>query len=176
MRRFDIPFSCQSPEIDESAQNDESPLDLVKRLAYQKAQIISRKNPQAIVVGSDQLAVFEGRVIGKPGNFDSAQRQLAAFSGRVVEFLTAVSVQRCQNVFAEIHVDITRVSFRTLRHEEIVRYLEKEKPFDCVGAFKAESMGIVLFDKILSEDPTALIGLPLIRTAEILRRAGLQLP
>lgn len=176
LQRFGIPFDCFSPEIDETAQDNESPYDLVARLAAQKAGIVSRQHPQAVVIGSDQMAVFDGRLIGKPGNHRAALEQLTSISGEVVEFLTAVSVQSRESGFAEQYTDCTRVCFRTLQQEEIERYLEAEKPFDCAGAFKAESMGMVLFERIISDDPTALIGLPLIRTAAMLRRAGLQLP
>ena len=176
LQRLGIPFTCQSPEIDETSHNGESPSGLVERLAAGKAETASHKHPQAVVIGSDQLAVFNGRIIGKPGTYEAAQQQLEAFSGQIVEFLTAVSVQCQASGFAEQHTDRTRVSFRSLQADEIERYLEKEKPFDCAGAFKAESLGITLFEHISSEDPTALVGLPLIRTAEMLRRAGFQLP
>lgn len=176
LNRLGIPFECQSPEIDESPLEFESPYELVGRLAREKAASIAREHPHAVVIGSDQLAVSNGHIIGKPGNHAAAFKQLASFSGQVVEFLTAVSVQKTDNDFSELHVDTTRVCFRTLEDAEIDRYLEKEKPFDCAGAFKAESLGIVLFERILSEDPTAIIGLPLIHTAAMLRRAGLALP
>lgn len=176
LQRLGIPFDCQAPEIDETAQSGERPIDLAERLAAQKAASVSIRNPQALVIGSDQLAVFNGQVIGKPGNYPAALEQLQSFSGQVVEFLTAVTVQCSENSFAESYIDSTLVRFRALEREEIERYLEKEKPFDCAGAFKAESLGIVLFESISSEDPTALIGLPLIHTVAMLRRAGLQLP
>ena len=176
LRRFDIPFECEVPNIDETPGISEQPIDLVTRLAVKKAAFVSRANPQAIVIGSDQVAVFENRIIGKPGSFETATRQLSSFSGRDVDFLTAVSVQCNSSGFSEQHIDTTRVSFRRLQADEIKRYLEAEKPFDCAGAFKAESLGIVLFERVTSEDPTALIGLPLIRTAAMLRRAGLTLP
>ncbi len=176
LQRFGIPFDCQSPEIDETALPGESPTEWVTRLAIRKAETVSRRNPQAIVIGSDQMAVFNGRIIGKPGSYEAALEQLAGFSGQIVEFLTAISVQSHQIQFSEQHTDVTKVRFRTLQRDEIERYLQKEKPFDCAGAFKAESLGIALFDNIISEDPTALVGLPLIRTAAMLRRAGLKLP
>jgi septum formation protein len=176
LQRFGLPFDCYSPEIDETAQVDESPTDLVSRLALQKARAISESYPQSVVIGSDQLAVFKHKIIGKPGNHQTASKQLASFSGEVVEFLTAVSVVHDESGFTEQYTDRTQVCFRDLQNEEIERYLLKEKPFDCAGAFKAESLGIVLFERITSEDPTALIGLPLIRTAAMLRRAGLKLP
>lgn len=176
LHRFGIPFDCRSPEIDETALNNESPDELVGRLSTQKAEAVSREYPRSVVIGSDQLAVFNGQIIGKPGTYQAALEQLTSFSGQVVEFLTAVSVLCDESNFKEQHTDRTRVHFRDLQHEEIERYLEMEKPFDCAGAFKAESLGIVLFESINSEDPTALIGLPLIRTAAMLRRAGLHLP
>ena len=176
LQRYGIPFDCQSPEIDESPFPGESPAELVARLATQKAKTISKENPQAIVIGSDQMAVFNGQIVGKPGSYEVALEQLTGFSGQLVEFLTAVSVQSHHIQFREQHTDSTRVRFRTLEQEEIERYLQKEKPFDCDGAFKAESLGVVLFESISSEDPTALVGLPLIRTAAMLRQAGLRLP
>ena len=176
LERLGIPFECQSPEIDESALPGETPLEVSQRLATEKAGVISRKHPLAIVIGSDQLAAFEGQIIGKPGTFPAAFKQLSLFSGQVVEFHTTVTVQSLQSGFNESHTDLTRVHFRTLKQDEIERYLEKEKPYDCAGSFKAESLGVTLFDRISSEDPTALIGLPLIRTSSILRRTGLCLP
>lgn len=176
MARLGVPFECQAPAIDESMRDAESPLDLVARLAREKTQAVSQANPQALVIGADQIAVFNGRVVGKPGNFDRALEQLSSFSGQAVEFLTSVSVQILETRFHLQHVDTTRVGFRHLQHGEIERYLKAEKPYDCAGAFKAESLGIVLFEYIRSDDPTALIGLPLISTAAMLRQAGLQLP
>jgi len=176
LRRFGIPFDCMSPATDETRLGNESPLELVGRLASDKAGSVSRENPRAIVIGSDQIAIFENQVIGKPGNQRVAMSQLLAFSGRKVEFLTSVSVQCLASGFNEQTTVPTCVSFRHLQAGEIKRYLEIEKPFDCAGAFKVESLGITLFDSIKSEDPTALIGLPLIRTSALLRRAGLQLP
>jgi len=176
LSRIGIPFKCRSPEIDETRRVNESPLKLVERLADEKATTVSTESPHAIVIGSDQIAVFEGQIIGKPGNHQVAMEQLASFSGQVVEFLTAVSVQCRSSGFNEQHFDLTRVSFRHLQKDEIERYLKTEKPYDCAGAFKAEALGIVLFERVTSEDPTALIGLPLIHTAAMLRRAGLRLP
>ena len=176
MRRLAIPFECQPPALDETRKDNETPRELVVRLAREKAGAVSSRNPGAIVIGSDQIAIFDGQVIGKPGSHRAATVQLLSFSGQVVEFLTAVSVQHRAGTFKEQHIDSTRVRFRPLHAEEIERYLEFEKPYDCAGAFKAESLGIVLFDSISSEDPTALVGLPLIRTAAMLRNAGLRLP
>ena len=176
LHRFGISFDCHSPDIDETPLEDESPLDLVIRLASQKGKSVSLEHPSAVVIGSDQMAVFDGRIIGKPGGKQAAIEQLTSFSEQTVEFLTAVSVRFLNGGFSEWHVDHTLVKFRTLHAQEIERYLEKEKPFDCAGAFKAESLGITLFEGINSEDPTALIGLPLIQTAALLRRTGILLP
>ena len=161
---------------EESAKENESPIDLVNRLALEKAESVSRKNPRAIVIGSDQIAVFSDQVVGKPGNHDAAKKQLRSFSGQLIEFFTAVSIQCLSTGFREQCMDSTSVRFRNLQSDEIQRYLEAEEPYDCAGAFKAESLGIVLFKKIESTDPTALIGLPLIQTAAMLRHAGVRLP
>jgi len=176
LQRFGIPFECHSPGIDESTKGNEPPIQLVKRLAFEKAAAVSLENPQAIVIGSDQIAVFAGRIVGKPGNHAAAKAQLLSFSGQLVEFFTAVSVQCRATGFEEQTMDSSRVRFRNLQADEIERYLKAETPYDCAGAFKAESLGIVLFENIKSDDPTALIGLPLIHTAAMLRRAGLRLP
>lgn len=176
LQRLALPFDCQSPSTDEAAGKDEAPADLVSRLATQKALVVANKFPAAIVIGSDQLAIFAGQTIGKPGNHESARQQLTSFSGQNVEFLTAVTVFCRELGFYEQYTDSTRVCFRSLQAEEIERYLLQEKPYDCAGAFKAESLGIVLFASIVSDDPTALTGLPLIQTANMLRKAGILLP
>jgi len=176
LERLGIPFKCLAPEIDETPGERESPFDLVCRLADEKSRAVSYNYPESIVIGSDQVAVFEDRIIGKPGCHHLALEQLSSFSGQAVEFLTALTVRCLASDFIEQYVDTTRVCFRKIEAEEIERYLKTEKPYDCAGAFKAESLGITLFEKITSDDPTALIGLPLIHTAAMLRRAGLQLP
>jgi len=176
LQRLALPFECESPKTDESVGANEAPADLVSRLATQKALVVANKNPSAIVIGSDQLAVFEDSIVGKPGNHKLASQQLMSFSGQSIEFLTAVTVFCREIGFYEQYTDCTRVCFRTLEHEEIERYLLQEKPYDCAGAFKAEALGIVLFESIQSDDPTALIGLPLIQTASMLRKAGLLVP
>ena len=176
LQRLGMTFECHTPNIDESTLEDESPLQQVERLASAKAAAVNRDNPGAVVIGSDQLAVFNGQAVGKPGGHQRAVRQLRSFSGQMIEFLTAVAVHSIATGFNETHVDHTRVVFRDLDEAEIERYLEQEQPYDCAGAFKAESLGISLFRSIENEDPTGLIGLPLIRTAAMLRRAGFALP
>ena len=176
LRRLSLAFDCESPEIDETPLATEVPADYVARLAYEKAVKVATNAADALVIGSDQTAVFEGRMMGKSGDFKCAFEQLTAFSGRDVEFLTAVSVLCLNSGFTEIYTDKTVVGFRNLQAAEIERYLRKEQPYDCAGSFKAESYGVVLFTRISSSDPTAITGLPLIETAAILRRAGLLLP
>lgn len=176
LQRLGLPFDCHPPNIDESPLEGESPLQQVERLASAKAEAVCRDHPAAVVIGSDQLAVFDGRVVGKPGDHQRAVLQLQTFSGQAVEFLTAVAVRSPASGLSETHVDRTRVVFRDLDSAEIERYLQQEQPYDCAGAFKAESLGISLFHRIESEDPTSLIGLPLISTAAMLRKAGFALP
>jgi len=176
LHRLGIPFTCQTPGIDENARTDESHGKMVSRLACEKAERVSNENPQAIVIGSDQIAVFDSQIVGKPGTHPAAKEQLLSFSGQSVEFLTAVSVQCSDTGFKEQHIDSTHVRFRHLHADEIERYLRAETPYDCAGSFKAESLGIALFEAISSDDPTALIGLPLIRTAAMLRQAGMRVP
>jgi len=176
LERLALPFVCQSPKTDETAGVNEAPADLVSRLATQKALVVANTNPSAIVIGSDQLAVFQDQAIGKPGNHELARQQLMSFSGQSIDFLTAVTVFCREIGFYEQHTDCTRVQFRTLQQDEVERYLLQEKPYDCAGAFKAEALGIVLFESIKNNDPTALIGLPLIQTAAMLRNAGLFVP
>ena len=176
LQRLSLTFSCESPELDETPGANEAPADYVARLAHEKADKIAQSAVDAIVIGSDQTALFNDQVVGKPGDFKQAFRQLTAFSGRQIEFLTSVSVLRADTGFAEHYTDKTVVSFRDLQADEIERYLNKEQPYDCAGSFKAESLGVVLFSSISSIDPSAIIGLPLIETAAMLRRAGLLLP
>ena len=176
LERLGLRFSCISPEIDETPQAGESAERLVKRLAEEKARRVALENKNAIVIGSDQVAVFDGNVIGKPGSHDTAVKQLTGFSNQTVEFLTAVSVLRLEPGFLEAHFDRTTVKFRPLKPDEIERNLRAEKPYDCAGAFKSEHLGITLFEQISSDDPTALTGLPLIQTSKLLRMAGYLLP
>jgi septum formation protein len=176
LKRIGIPFTCISPSIDESPLKGEQPAALVGRLAAEKAASIATDYPDAVVIGSDQVATFDGRILGKPGDHDTALDQLTSFSGRGVTFLTAVTVRRAAHDFEAHHTDRTEVVFRTLQRTEIERYLREEAPYDAAGSFKSEGLGITLFERITNDDPTALIGLPLIRTSALLRRAGIRLP
>ncbi len=171
-------FSCVAPGIDESARFGEAPLDLVGRLARAKASAVSGARPNAWVIGSDQIAVLEGggAPLGKPGTEARCQEQLRLCSGRCVDFLTAVALMRQESGALIEFTDTTRVIFRALDQAAIERYVAKEHPLDCAGGFKSEGLGISLCESIDSTDPSALIGLPLIRLAAALRSAGFDVP
>lgn len=173
LERLRIPFHLFAANTDESALAQESPRDLVVRLARAKAQSVAAQFPDALVIGADQVAVCRDRVMGKPGNAARNVEQLRQASGQSVQFLTAVCVLRDSDRHIDQHLDVTTVRFRTLAEAEITRYVDLEQPFDCAGGFKAEGLGISLFERIESDDPTALVGLPLIWLASALRRAGL---
>jgi septum formation protein len=176
--RLGIPFNYESPDVPEDRRSGEEPGELSTRLAQLKATAIAASYPGSIVIGSDQVAVRDGEILGKPGTASEAVAQLSASSGRAVEFLTGVCVlggeKRADEPF--LHVDITRVAFRRLSDEEVRRYVERERPLDCAGSFKAEALGISLFERIDSNDPTGLIGLPLIWLAGVLRHLGFEIP
>ena len=175
LSRLRIPFDVARPEVDEAPLSGESPLALARRLAAAKAEAIAMREGDAWVIGSDQVAELDGRPLGKPGNRDAALAQLASMSGRSVAFRTAVSVMH-RDLGRFDTIDTTVVRFRGLAADEIARYVDNEQPFDCAGSFKSEGLGIVLFDAIETSDPTALVGLPLIATARLLRLAGFALP
>lgn len=174
--RLRLPFSQSSPDVDESVRPGEDGATLAQRLALAKAQAIAARRPEAWVIGSDQVAVCEDRLIGKPGNRAGAVEQLRWMSGRPVHFLTAVVLlqQSSDSLYREL--DSTLVRFRPLAPEEIERYVDAEPSFDCAGSAKIEGLGISLCEEVQSRDPTTLIGLPLIATAQLLRHAGFTLP
>jgi len=176
LERLKLEFSVFSPDIDESPLDQESPEHLVVRLAREKARAISKQSPAAIVIGSDQLAVFENRIIGKPSNDDAAVRQLRSFSGQCVQFLTAVRLCCADSGFDDGSMILTEVIFRDLSDDEIRRYVELDHPLDCAGGFKSEAAGISLLTSMRSQDPTAIIGLPLITVSALLREAGFEVP
>ena len=174
LARLRLPFAVARPEVDETPLPGEPPASLALRLAAAKAAAVAQARPDALVVGSDQVAACDGRVLGKPGTREAAIAQLQAMSGREAVFLTAVAVAG-PGVAAQA-LDTTAVRFRVLADDEIARYVDAESPLDCAGSFKCEGLGIALFESIDSRDPTALVGLPLIATARLLRDAGLCLP
>lgn len=176
LARLHVPFEAVAPQVEEARHDGESPPEMASRLARLKAEAVARLHPQAVVIGSDQVAVRGSDVLGKPGTVAACVEQLRRSSGQEVLFLTAVHVIDGTAGTAESHVDVTRVRFRELTTAEIERYIELDQPLDCAGGFKAESLGIALFEYIESRDPTGLTGLPLAWVASALRRAGLQIP
>jgi septum formation protein len=174
LARLRLPFRPLAPDVDETPLAGESAQQLAPRLASAKAMALSASHPEAWIIGSDQAAAVDDRIVGKPGDRDRAIDQLTAASGREVRFITAIALWTPQGLHEA--VDITRVRFRRLDRESIERYVDAERPFDCAGSFKCEGYGITLFEAIESSDPTALIGLPLIALCGLLRKAGYALP
>jgi septum formation protein len=175
LERLGLAFDCAAPQVDEQALPGEAPRDLALRLARAKADAVAAQHPGKIVIGADQIAVLGTQVLGKPGTEARCEEQLRHSSGREVVFLTAVHVADGRGG-GESHVDRTIAIFRDLTNAEIERYVAAERPLDCAGGFKAEALGIALFERIESEDPTALTGLPLIWLSGALRRAGIPVP
>lgn len=167
-------FSCESPDIDETPFPDEEPVEHVARLAEQKAMTVSLNHPDSIIIGSDQICVLDGQILGKPHTEEKAIQQLQACSGKTVIFYTSLCVLESGQQAKTIDVVVTEVSFRVLEKGEIERYVQREQPLDCAGSFKCEGLGIALFESLSSKDPTALIGLPLITLAQSLRKLGVQ--
>ena len=175
LSRLQIPFETVAPDVDETPHSNESPKDLALRLALAKARAVALKNPEAIVIGSDQVADLEGAPLGKPGNHHNATLQLQRMRGKTVIFQTALSVVCIATGYQRTDLAEVKVKFRDLSDAEIESYLRAEEPYDCAGSAKSEGLGIVLLDAIENDDPTALIGLPLIRTCQMLREAGVKL-
>ena len=173
LQRLQLPFDVDSPRVDESPRSGEAPADLARRLALEKAHDVASRHPDAVVIGADQVAELDGQAIGKPGTHARAVAQLQTMQGRRVVFHTAVAVVRPDTGFAQVVLAPVRVLFRPLSDAEIERYLQLEQPYDCAGSAKCEALGIALLETIESDDPTALIGLPLIRTCALLRLAGI---
>lgn len=176
LQRLQIDFTVQAPEVDETPLENEQPIDLVRRLAILKASAIAELHPAAVVIGSDQVAIFERRIIGKPGTRERALQQLGEFSGHSVEFLTAVSVQCLESGYSSHKVITSEAGFRVLSRDETERYLDMDDPLDCAGGFKSEAGGSSLLEHLRSDDPTAIIGLPLITVAALLRDNGFHIP
>jgi septum formation protein len=172
LTRLRLPFEVHSPGVDESPHPGETPAALAQRLALEKARAVAAHHPEAAVIGSDQVADLHGEPIGKPGDHARAVQQLQRMSEQRVVFQTAVSVVRLATGFERTLLAPVVVTFRTLTLAEIEHYLQAEEPYDCAGSAKSEALGIALLSAIESDDPTALIGLPLIRTCELLRGAG----
>ncbi len=175
LQRLRVPFEVVSPDVNETPHPYEAPRDLAMRLALAKAQAVAAQHPNAVVIGSDQVADLSGEPLGKPGTHERAVRQLQKMRGQTVVFQTAVSVVCQASGFAQTELAQIMVRFRDLSDAEIEAYLRAEEPYDCAGSAKSEGLGIALLDAIDNDDPTALIGLPMIRTTRLLRAAGVDL-
>lgn len=176
LQRLTPAFEQRAPGTDETLQPGEAPADGALRLAIAKAEGAGRDLPDTLVIGSDQIAELDGHALGKPGSVEGARAQLASCAGREVRFHTALCLLDTRDGRRRTHLDTTGVRFRPLTEAEIARYVEREQPLDCAGSFKCEGLGIALFERIDSSDPTALVGLPLIALARMLREAGLAVP
>jgi septum formation protein len=173
--RLAIPYTVVSPDVDETPLPGETPESLARRLALAKARAVGRLYPASVVIGSDQVADLRGQPLGKPGTHERAVEQLRRMRGQTVIFQTALAVVCEETGFAQSDLAAVRVKFRDLRDDEIENYLRAEQPYDCAGSAKSEGLGIALLESIENDDPTALVGLPLIRTCHMLRAAGLDL-
>jgi septum formation protein len=175
LRRLNLPFEQAAPDVDETPQSGETPEALARRLALAKARDVARRFPHAVVIGSDQVADLAGTPLGKPGTHERAVQQLRAMRGQTVVFQTALAVVCQETGFEQADLAAVKVVFRDLSDEEIEHYLLAEQPYDCAGSAKSEGLGIALLERIDNDDPTALVGLPLIRTCRLLRAAGVRL-
>jgi septum formation protein len=176
LQRFGLPFEARNPAVNESERAGESPRARAFRLSEAKAEALATQFPEAIVIGGDQVPATSTTILNKPGNEANCREQLKLLSGSTAEFYTACTIRCLETGVRLSHVDTTAVKLRPLSDAEIDRYIEREKPFDCAGGFKAEALGITLFERIDSEDPTAIVGLPLIWLAGALRAVGYSVP
>src|SRR5689334_9147909 len=176
LERLGLPFTAVAPGVDETRSHREPVTELVRRLSRAKAEAVAARHPGALIIGSDQAAERDGEILGKPGGHPQAVAQLRASSGKSLTFHTGLCLLDTRDGTRREHSDVTRVILRRLGDAEIERYLQAEKPYDCAGSFKSEGLGISLFEGIESNDPTALIGLPLIVLSRFLREAGVPLP
>ena len=176
LERMQLPFTTASPDVDEAPLINETPYALSLRLAEAKARAVAALHPGALVIGSDQVPELDGQPLSKPGTHERATEQLRQMSGRQMNFHTGVCVICQETGFIQVDVVTVNVRFRELNDAEIERYLRAEQPYDCAGSAKSEGLGIALLDALTSDDPTALVGLPLIRTCQMLRAAGVVLP
>ena len=174
LERLRLPFEVAAPDVDESPQSGETPKQLACRLAMAKARAVAAQFPACVVIGSDQVAELDGQALGKPGNHARALAQLQQMRGKSVIFQTAVAVVCLETGFAQMDLAQVKVSFRQLSDTEIDAYLRAETPYDCAGSAKSEGLGIALLESIDSDDPTALVGLPLIRTCRMIQAAGIK--
>lgn len=176
LNRLRLPFSWSTPAIDETRLPGEDAETLVRRLAEEKARALSPRYPQHLIIGSDQVAILDQQILGKPHTFERARIQLLAASGRSVTFLTGLALLDSENGRCQVDCVPFTVHFRHLSEAQVMRYLQAEQPYDCAGSFKAESLGISLFRSTEGLDATSLIGLPLIRLVDMLHDAGVDVP
>ena len=176
LKRFNVDFIVDSPDIDETPLENETPESYVKRLSLEKAQEVATKHPDALIIASDQCSILNGKIRGKPRNHENAVKQLTESSGQRVSFLTGLCLYDTSEDSYQLDLIPFHVDFRTLSDKEIQSYLLAEQPYFCAGSFKSEGLGITLFKQLQGDDPTALIGLPLIRLSEMLRDKGISLP
>ncbi len=173
LQKLNLPFECAKPNIDETAQINEMPIQLVERLAIEKAKAAAKGYSDALVIGSDQVAVCNNNILGKPHNFENAVKQLTQFSGQQVTFYTGLCVYDVTKNKSLSLVEPFSVHFNQLTSVDIENYLHAEEPYNCAGSFKSEGLGICLFEKLVGNDPNTLIGLPLIKLIELLKQHGL---
>ncbi|MDB6145899.1 MAG: hypothetical protein JWP80_4943 [Pseudomonas sp.] len=176
LARLRLPFVCSSPDIDESRYPEEPAIDLVQRLAREKAQALAGSHPGHLIIGSDQVAVLNGQILGKPHTFERALEQLSASSGASVTFLTGLALLNSHTGHCQVDCVPFTVHMRALDQASLERYLHAEQPYDCAGSFKAEGLGVSLFRSTEGPDATSLIGLPLIRLIDMLLAEGVQIP
>lgn len=174
LQRLGLEFITAAPNVDEARRPAETPEQLVRRLAEEKARIVANKFPDALIIGSDQVAVIDAEILTKPGTHENAVRQLQRCSGQSVTFLTGLCLCNARSGKAHTEVVPFRVHFRPLNTTQIENYLRREQPYNCAGSFKSEGLGIALFERLEGDDPAALIGLPLIRLTRMLEREGIQ--
>lgn len=176
LQRFGLPFEVARPDIDETPLPSEAPQATAERLAVEKARAVAEQFPDALIIGSDQVAYMGDARFGKPGTVERAIAQLKSMSGRTVFFHTALALLNTRSGHVQVDAVPTEVRFRSLGDDEIVRYVNKERPLDCAGSAKSEGLGIALLDALSGDDPNALVGLPLIALARMLRNEGIALP
>lgn len=174
LSRLGLPFDTVSPNADETVRENEPPSELVVRLASLKAETAAHDYPDALIIGSDQVAALDGRILGKPGDHQKAVQQLQMASGRSVMFYTGLCLLNSKTGISQTDYSIFTVKFRDLTDEQIENYLQKEKPYNCAGSFKSEALGSALFDSLDGDDPTSLIGLPLIKLIRMLEHEGVR--
>lgn len=170
--KLGLPFEVAAPDIDERPHENETPVDLVRRLSREKALAVAKAFPQHLIIASDQVAVIDNHILGKPGTHENALQQLKSASGKTVEFLTGLCLYNSKSEHLQLDVVPFRVIFRELSEAEIEQYLQREKPYNCAGSFKSEGLGIALFQRLEGDDPNSLVGLPLIRLIDMLKAEG----